>query len=771
MPSAIVRSIVTRLALDSKKFSSQISSSEKSILAFSGTVTAAGAAVFALAKRTANYRDETTKLARSVGVPVQEFSELRHATEQAGLSLDDTRAIISKLSAPTEQQAQQLKSLGVELTNLDGSSTSTVNRLGQLADVIEGISDPAQRTQVALRVFGEQGIKAISLLEQGSSGLDTVRKRARDLGIAFDQEAGQNAEKFNDSLDDLTKSIIGATDSLGQAFINAAVSSNVFANLADAVSGVTRFFNSFDSNTQESLTRIVAITTGVAGLAAAFIILRKVAVLSITTIGRTIRKNPLIFAISTVATGLIVAAEHFGVFNDQAAKSDEVTQATSKATKNLAKQLTGLTQNIHPTSTATDKNNEALTQQNLTLAEYIKWLNSSIDNQIKFLSGIRQITSEASSLADAYSGLVGQQTDQQVHALEVQDYLTRTAYENQRESLEYFYNDQIETVRTGEQAKTDAIQNASNERLLLLDQEYQKAKELAKQAFTEQRELERENYELEKELLLEKAFDREQRQLTETLLDEDFRLYNELLEDQHEERLTKLQQNFLSKTKATEAKAKKDIETINKKSAANILSIEKKRDTELTTLDKKEEVRQKAFEKEKARITYEGQKSQFQNTKGIKIADAIANGAAGAAQAFASAAAIPPPAGQIIGGIAASLILTTTALRVKQIQEQVVPKPAVLQLQTGGILQGPRHTQGGIPAELEGGEAVIDRARTNRFFDNFDNLTRQDNNQVPITIIIEQGAINVSQDSLFGEEVLEQFSEALAERVRSVGIG
>ncbi len=764
----IVRSIVTRLALDSKKFSSQISSSEKSILAFSGAVTAAGAAVFAIAKRTANYRDETTKLARSVGVPVQEFSELRHATEQAGLSLDDTRAIISKLSAPTEQQVQQLKGLGVELTNIDGSSTSTANRLGQLADVIAGISDPAQKTQVALRVFGEQGIKAISLLEQGSSGLDIVRQRARDLGIAFDKEAGQNAEKFNDSLDDLTKSITGAADSLGQAFINAAVSSNVFASLADAVSGVTRFFNSFDSDTQESIARIVAITAGVAGLAAAFIILRKVAVFSITTIGKTIRKNPLIFAISTIATGLIVAAEHFGVFNEQTSKSDEVTQATSKATKNLAKQLTGLTQNIRSTSTATDKNNEALTQQNLTFAEYIKWLNSSIDNQIKFLSGIRQVTSEASSLTDAYSGLVGQQTDQQIHSLEVQDAIARQSYEDQRDSLEDFYNDQIKAVRDGEQAKIDTIQNASNERLLLLNQEYQQAKEMAKRAFEQQRELERENYELEKEFLLEQALDYEQRQLTETLLDEDFRLYNEELEKQHEERLSNLQQNFLNKTKATETKTKKDIETINKKSAANVLSIEKKRDSELTTLDKKEEERQTAFEKEKARITYEGQKSQFENTKGIKIADSIASGAAGAAQAFASAASIPPPAGQIIGGIAAGLILTTTALRVKQIQEQVVPKPAVLQLQTGGILQGPRHFQGGIPTELEGGEAVIDRGRTIRLFEAID---RQEINPQPQIIInIEEGAI-VNQGFESDEDLAEMISLKLAERLEGLGVG
>ena len=140
-------------------------------------------------------RDETTKLARSVGVGVQEFSELRHATEQAGLGLEDTRALLAKLSGPTAGQAKLLKSLGVELTDLAGNSTSTVERLNQLADHISGLEDPAKKTEIALRVFGRQGAKAISLLTQGSAGLDKVRQRARDLGIAFDQTAGENAEK------------------------------------------------------------------------------------------------------------------------------------------------------------------------------------------------------------------------------------------------------------------------------------------------------------------------------------------------------------------------------------------------------------------------------------------------------------------------------------------------------------------------------------------------------------------------------------------------
>ena len=203
------RTIVTRLSLDSAKFSSNLSGAEKNILKFSGAVAGIGAALFALTKRTANYRDETTKTARAVGLKTHKlYSELQTRRRAGWLyPLNEQRNVISKLSGPTKAQSEELKRLGVSLTDTAGHSTSTEDRLNQLADSIAGIQDPARRTEAAVRIFGTQGAKAVSLFAQGSKGLEDTRRRARELGIAFDDVSGRNAEAFNDSLDDLRKII------------------------------------------------------------------------------------------------------------------------------------------------------------------------------------------------------------------------------------------------------------------------------------------------------------------------------------------------------------------------------------------------------------------------------------------------------------------------------------------------------------------------------------------------------------------------------------
>jgi hypothetical protein len=60
-------------------------------------------------------------------------------------------------------------------------------------------------------------------------------------------------------------------------------------------------------------------------------------------------------------------------------------------------------------------------------------------------------------------------------------------------------------------------------------------------------------------------------------------------------------------------------------------------------------------------------KKAFENDKKMKIAQAITSGLQGAVAAFASAMTIPPPAGQIIGGIMAGIVAAMTAVNVAQI--------------------------------------------------------------------------------------------------------
>jgi len=94
----------------------------------------------------------------------------------------------------------------------------------------------------------------------------------------------------------------------------------------------------------------------------------------------------------------------------------------------------------------------------------------------------------------------------------------------------------------------------------------------------------------------------------------------------------------------------------------------------------------------------------------LQIAQIIGNGALAVVRAFAEL-------GPIAGAIAAALVGATVAAQVVIANNQ---RKIAAQLEDGGLLSGPSHSQGGIPVgntgiEVEGGEAVINKRSTARF--------------------------------------------------------
>jgi len=101
------------------------------------------------------------------------------------------------------------------------------------------------------------------------------------------------------------------------------------------------------------------------------------------------------------------------------------------------------------------------------------------------------------------------------------------------------------------------------------------------------------------------------------------------------------------------------------------------------------------------------QKQENQRKKESAIINAVINGAVAITQAFSQL-------GPIGGAIAAVVIAATTAAQIATISAQKFAK--------GGLVDGPSHAQGGVKfavggrvAELEGGEAVINKKSTKMF--------------------------------------------------------
>ncbi len=70
--------------------------------------------------------------------------------------------------------------------------------------------DGLEKTALAAKIFGERiGPGLIPLLNQGEDGITRLTGRAKELGIVISDQMAKDAEKFNDTMDEVKTAING----------------------------------------------------------------------------------------------------------------------------------------------------------------------------------------------------------------------------------------------------------------------------------------------------------------------------------------------------------------------------------------------------------------------------------------------------------------------------------------------------------------------------------------------------------------------------------
>jgi hypothetical protein len=178
--------------------------------------------------------DEMGKAAQKVGVAVETLSGLKFAADQSGVSFEALQTGLKKLNqgladfdTATDAGAQALKNMGVALGD------TTEQALGKIADRFAAMPDGVQKTALAMNIFGKAGADLVPLLNAGSSGIEALVKRARELGIVFDDISAKQAELFNDKMSELKTVFTGIATQISIGMLPAL--SALTEELADSV--------------------------------------------------------------------------------------------------------------------------------------------------------------------------------------------------------------------------------------------------------------------------------------------------------------------------------------------------------------------------------------------------------------------------------------------------------------------------------------------------------------------------------------------------------
>lgn len=351
--------------------------------------------------------------------------------------------------------------------------------------------------------------------------------------------------------------------------------------------------------------------------------------------------------------------------------------------------------------------------------------------------------------------------------------------ETEQEKLEILadgFDDQIQELKDSEAIRIDILENGMDARLLLLNEEFQDAKKLRDDAFALEMEDELIQFEIKKEQAELDSADKEQRRQVELQFDEDWKDFQEMREKEHDKTISDLQKEFNDAKTKDEKDTSKEITDGTKIFNTEITDLQDEKNTaiedatdafntalsDMNTAKNKEEEKQK---KASNLALWEADVAAWEATKNTQTAMAIATGLSSAIQASVSiaAAGLYNPIAVAAGITVSGLILAATAAQVKNIRASKPIKPASLSLATGGVIEGPPHSRGGINVNLEGGEGVINRERTQKIENFIDNATTEDRS---IVINIQPGAIVTNGN--FDERTMDDLAFMLARRIEGV---
>lgn len=210
--------------------------------ALAGVASTAG--VVALVKSEMSAISSTTRLADRLGISTEAMSGLEYAAKRSGLSTEQLSGGLGHMlknmaEANTEggKAAAAFDLLGLDAAKLVNMSPDQAFQA--IADGLVHITNPAQRAQAAMAIFGKSGQELLPLMLKGSAGIQAAREEAERLGLTFSRVDAAKVQMANRALSQMGEVVTGAGRTLAiQLAPYIAAAADAMTNLATGGEGM-----------------------------------------------------------------------------------------------------------------------------------------------------------------------------------------------------------------------------------------------------------------------------------------------------------------------------------------------------------------------------------------------------------------------------------------------------------------------------------------------------------------------------------------------------
>ncbi|AJT42422.1 phage tail protein [Psychromicrobium lacuslunae] len=229
-----------------------------------------------------SYQGAVNAFGRIAGGSVQQFSGLRAAIQLSGVDVNAAQSSMTIFSKNLGKAAQDgtktaamAKTLGTNFLDASGQVKPMSEILPALSDKFKAMPDGAQKTALAMQLFGRSGATLLPFLNKGSAGIAELTAQAGKMGLVLDETDQKIFGASKSSIRQFTMSMQGLKVAVGSTALPILTA---FGNLGRAVlvpviQLIARGFSAarapvlaFAGHVQAMADRIGAITTGLIAL-------------------------------------------------------------------------------------------------------------------------------------------------------------------------------------------------------------------------------------------------------------------------------------------------------------------------------------------------------------------------------------------------------------------------------------------------------------------------------------------------------------------------
>ena len=224
-----------------------------------------GAAMLGNAYKAAQSADDLNTLSKQTGFTVEELQKMQYASDLVDVSMDTMTGSVQKLTKNMSSGSDVFETLGVSITNADGSMRSATDVWYDSIAALSQIQNETERDALSMQLFGKSAMDMAGIVDDGGAALKEYGQEAEDLGLILSQDSVDAANQFNDAMDTLKARTSQAFLEAGAALADTLVPA--LEKLVEVITGVLQWFSDLDGTTQTVILAILGLVAAISPLA------------------------------------------------------------------------------------------------------------------------------------------------------------------------------------------------------------------------------------------------------------------------------------------------------------------------------------------------------------------------------------------------------------------------------------------------------------------------------------------------------------------------